>query len=106
MEGDKNFIQFESSDSEPGSRETAPENVFVKKNGPWTKGKTYDHPSILLRIHEELIDFYHYMHATKEEHAQRLVVIDRIRRFSQEIWPKCVVCPYGSFTTDLYLPSR
>ncbi|MES1921320.1 Poly(A) polymerase [Bonamia ostreae] len=102
----QNFIAYDkNSENESDARdEKIASNSVAKKMAPWAENKNYPQKSFVLRLHEELIDFYNYMHATKEEHAIRVNVIERIRQLSKEIWPKSETHPYGSFTTDLYLP--
>ncbi|XP_057838060.2 uncharacterized protein LOC131048186 isoform X2 [Cryptomeria japonica] len=60
--------------------------------------------SPLLLLHQEIIDFCHFLSPTPEEQAARLAAIGRVSDVVKSIWPNCEVKIFGSFETGLYLP--
>ncbi|XP_067929695.1 terminal nucleotidyltransferase 4B-like [Watersipora subatra] len=75
------------------------------KHIPWIKtGKRYPEQT-LLRLHEEIKDFYDYMDPTDAEKHMRKQVVNRIQEVIQSLWPQAKVDVFGSFETGLYLPT-
>ncbi|XP_023684762.1 terminal nucleotidyltransferase 4A isoform X1 [Paramormyrops kingsleyae] len=56
-------------------------------------------------LHEEIVDFYHFMSPRPEEAAMRKEVVGRIEAVIKELWPTADVQIFGSFSTGLYLPT-
>ncbi len=49
--------------------------------------------SILLRLHEEIVDFYHFMSPRPEEEEMRRDVVSRIEAVIKDLWPMAKVSP-------------
>ncbi|XP_025115205.1 non-canonical poly(A) RNA polymerase PAPD5-like isoform X2 [Pomacea canaliculata] len=58
-----------------------------------------------LSLHEEIKDFFQYMSPQPEEARMRNEVVGRIEAVIKELWPEAKVEIFGSFRTDLYLPT-
>ncbi|XP_014260196.1 non-canonical poly(A) RNA polymerase PAPD5-like isoform X1 [Cimex lectularius] len=72
---------------------------------PWMpEGKVYDERP-LVRLHEEILDFYEYISPTPEEHNMRSQVVSNIESLVLELWPSARVEVFGSFRSGLYLPT-
>ncbi|XDV39797.1 hypothetical protein PO909_008986 [Leuciscus waleckii] len=56
-------------------------------------------------LHEEIVDFYHFMSPRPEEEAMRRDVVNRIEAVIKNLWPTAKVEIFGSFSTGLYLPT-
>ncbi|XP_055965013.1 LOW QUALITY PROTEIN: terminal nucleotidyltransferase 4A [Sorex fumeus] len=69
---------------------------------PW-KGRAYS--AGIQGLHEEIIDFYHFMSPCPEEAAMRRDVVKRIETVVKDLWPTADVQIFGSFSTGLYLPT-
>ncbi|TPX31990.1 hypothetical protein SmJEL517_g04808 [Synchytrium microbalum] len=67
-------------------------------------GKVYHrHPMEALK--EEIKDFTAFMSPSRAEHEMRRICIERIRECVVKVWPKAEVHAFGSYETQLYLPS-
>lgn len=60
----------------------------------------------IARLHEEIVDFANWINPWTDEQRMRDWVADKITLIIHELWPKVQVRIYGSFHTNLYLPSR
>eukprot|EP00850_Spirogloea_muscicola_P014783 SM000108S14227 [mRNA] locus=s108:310432:315393:+ [translate_table: standard] len=58
-----------------------------------------------LRLHQEILDFCRFVAPTKEEVESREAAVRRVTAVIKSIWPKCQVKMFGSFATNLYLPT-
>lgn len=47
--------------------------------------------SLLLSLHEEIVDFYSYISPRPEEEKMRLEVVDRIKEVIHDLWPSAEV---------------
>ncbi|XP_050988364.1 terminal nucleotidyltransferase 4A-like isoform X2 [Labeo rohita] len=56
-------------------------------------------------LHEEMVDFYHFMSPRPEEEQMRRDVVHRIETIIKDLWPMAKVEIFGSFSTGLYLPT-
>ncbi|XP_056617820.1 terminal nucleotidyltransferase 4A-like [Triplophysa dalaica] len=56
-------------------------------------------------LHEEIVDFYHFMSPRPEEEAMRRDVVNRVEAVVKDLWPAAKVQIFGSFSTGLYLPT-
>ncbi len=72
-----------------GGRRSAPQSYLIR-----------------LSLHEEILDFCQWISPWSDEHRMREWVIDKVSMIIRELWPKADVRIYGSFSTQLYLPSR
>lgn len=57
------------------------------------------------RLNLEIDAYYRYVSPTKEEFEVRLLMIELITRAVHAVWPDAEVTPFGSWQTQLYLPS-
>ncbi|XP_067650739.1 terminal nucleotidyltransferase 4B-like [Haliotis asinina] len=72
---------------------------------PWKpKDKNYG-PAVIIGLHNEIKDFFHYMSPRPEEERMRQEVVDRIRGVIHGLWKDAKVEIFGSFKTGLYLPT-
>lgn len=56
-------------------------------------------------LHEEIKDFYEYMKPRQSDKIMRMAVVERVRRIIVKKWPDVTVEAFGSFPTELYLPT-
>ncbi|KAJ3091811.1 hypothetical protein HK102_013335 [Quaeritorhiza haematococci] len=56
-------------------------------------------------LNEEVSDYVNYMRPTKAEKGMRRIAVDRVRHIIRKIWPTAEVYVFGSFETELFLPS-
>lgn len=69
---------------------------------PWVKS---EYTCDILGLHDEIEDFYHYIKPRPSERRMRAEVIERVRKVVVSKWPQAQVFEFGSFCTDLYLPT-
>jgi len=69
---------------------------------PWKKSK---YKKGLRGLHEEILDFEEYINPFQCEIDMREDVVKRIEKVAQTIWKDSEVQVFGSFFTNLYLPS-
>ena len=71
----------------------------------WTSTtREFDGDSVLLTLHEELIDFGLAFQPTRAELAARADLMQRMRAVVATVWPTAEVRAFGSYDTDLFLP--
>lgn len=70
---------------------------------PFSSASQWPH---IARLHEEIVDFANWINPWTDEQRMRDWVADKISLIIHELWPKVQVRIYGSFHTNLYLPSR
>jgi non-canonical poly(A) RNA polymerase PAPD5/7 len=58
----------------------------------------------IVRLHQEILDFYEWIRPLDFEQEVRLDVISRLQKAFSKIEPGCQVKPFGSFAAGLYLP--
>lgn len=74
---------------------------------PWMGHRQYSKlPSVPVMLTQELKDFVDFLSPTPEEHQVRKYVIQWIAKTVSELWPDSEVHVFGSYDTQLYLPSR
>ena len=67
----------------------------------------YSHTYLIpVRLHEEILDFAKWIEPWEDEKRMRDFVAEKVTLLVKELWPKAEVRIYGSFYTNLYLPSR
>ena len=71
----------------------------------WSPGSVYGGDSVLLTLHEDVIDFWQAFQPTQQEAEARAELLVRIRVLVEDLWPGAEVKPFGSYATGLYLPS-
>ncbi|KAG0205645.1 hypothetical protein BGX28_002761 [Mortierella sp. GBA30] len=73
---------------------------------PWMGHRQYSKmPSVPLMLTQELKDFVDYISPTREEHQVRKYVLQRVELACRALWGKVQVEIFGSYDTQLYLPS-
>ncbi|KAF9350467.1 hypothetical protein BGX26_011356 [Mortierella sp. AD094] len=73
---------------------------------PWMRHRQYSNaPSAPLLLNHEVKDFVAFLSPTQEEHQVRTYVYERVKRAIKELWGDTVVKLFGSFETQLYLPT-
>ncbi|KAF9547704.1 hypothetical protein EC957_007869 [Mortierella hygrophila] len=73
---------------------------------PWMGHRQYSKlPSVPIMLTQELKDFVDFLSPTPEEHQVRKYVIQWIAKTVSELWPDSEVHVFGSYDTQLYLPS-
>ncbi|KAI7817386.1 hypothetical protein BC939DRAFT_402689 [Gamsiella multidivaricata] len=72
---------------------------------PWMRRPYSKLPSVPTMLTRELEDFITFLNPTPEEHNVRALVFERIKRAIKDLWNTADVKVFGSFETQLYLPS-
>lgn len=67
------------------------------------KMKRAEHP--IVALHYEILELERFVSSTPEEREQRNQLVKRITDIVKQIWPKATVHVFGSFATNLYLPT-
>ncbi|RKP25601.1 hypothetical protein SYNPS1DRAFT_6896, partial [Syncephalis pseudoplumigaleata] len=57
------------------------------------------------RLHEEIVDFMKYIAPTPQEHEMRLLVVKQLEDVAKHLWYGAELSVFGSYDTQLYLPS-
>lgn len=74
---------------------------------PWMGHRQYSKlDSVPRMLTQELKDFVGFISPSREEHKVRQYVYRRIQRSIEQLWPDAQVIVFGSYETQLYLPSR
>jgi len=60
---------------------------------------------LTFRLNDEIHAFYKYMRPTPDESRVRAQMIDLIANTILSRWPDAEVLPFGSWQTELYLPT-
>lgn len=58
-----------------------------------------------IRLNEEINAWYRHVSPSREEYEVRLFTIELIMRAVHKLWPDAGVTPFGSWQTQLYLPT-
>ncbi|KAG0217992.1 hypothetical protein BGX33_008853 [Mortierella sp. NVP41] len=73
---------------------------------PWMGHRQYSKmPSVPMMLTQELKDFVDYLSPTPEEHQVRKYVTQWIAKVVSDLWPDSELHVFGSYDTQLYLPS-
>ncbi|PJF17571.1 Poly(A) RNA polymerase cid14 [Paramicrosporidium saccamoebae] len=83
----------------------APVTSVLRYNVPWMdRQRRYStHPTE--RLHQEIVDFANYVSPTEEERYSRSEAVRRLTEVVQSLWREATVQVFGSFDSQLYLPS-
>ena len=82
------------------------ENILEKNNDeviPWLTDRTRQSTGIL-KLHNEILDFYKFMAPTKEEDNLKKQTVSYLKNLINECWPNWKVKTFGSFPNKLHLP--
>jgi non-canonical poly(A) RNA polymerase PAPD5/7 len=92
-------------EDEPQAAATAGAVAAAASDLCWSPGSVYGGDSVLLTLHEDVMDFWQAFQPTQQEAEARAELLVRIRILVEELWPGAEVKPFGSYATGLYLPS-
>ena len=85
------------------------ESVEIVSNrneqAPWLTEHASSITNPNLRLHTELIDFYHYIRPSKQELELKRKTFNQVKSLLEEKFPDSKVLPYGSFATQIFLPN-
>jgi DNA polymerase sigma len=85
---------------------TAATHDHVAGSTPWMPPRGYPpYNNMLLRLHQEVLDFTNWVSLTSDEQSRRESFINRLNGVCKSLWPRSKVVPFGSFYTDLSLPT-
>ena len=70
-----------------------------------TSWRTGEYTCDPIGLHKEIIDLYEYLKPRPSEIKMRSEVIARVRRIILNRWPSARVEVFGSFSSQLYLPT-
>ncbi|KAJ3274821.1 Non-canonical poly(A) RNA polymerase papd5 [Terramyces sp. JEL0728] len=113
------FIKFEFTDDDESETIEEPEvqNSWLDKDylsvdpltplpiPPWVgKRKTYSRDYVKM-LNQEIRDYIDYVRPTIAEHQMRIIAVKRLETVVKSLWKQAKVCNFGSFETQLYLPS-
>lgn len=95
---DADFVSLEIEDSfgaisSPSSKPLLPNLSSNDSDAPWETDYSII-PSPLFKLHEEILDFCHFVSPTIEEQTARFEVIDQITGLVLSLWPNAEVCVY------------
>ena len=77
----------------------------ARKRGREEERKREEADCLGYRLNSEIQAFYRYLSPTRAEYEVRLFIIELISRTVRNTWPDAEVHPFGSWQTQLYLPS-
>eukprot|EP00029_Vermamoeba_vermiformis_P009637 TRINITY_DN4876_c0_g1_i1.p1 TRINITY_DN4876_c0_g1~~TRINITY_DN4876_c0_g1_i1.p1 ORF type:complete len:768 (-),score=163.29 TRINITY_DN4876_c0_g1_i1:228-2531(-) len=82
---------------------------YYQKKRPYNPAhKRYAIPWVTkfpMALHEEIWSFSQWLTPTTEEQTMRQDVVNRLRKIVEKLWPAATVVPYGSFETNLCVPT-
>lgn len=76
---------------------------WVVNNETKQRIKSAEHP--IIALHYEILEFERFVSSSLEETEKRKQLVERVTEIVQQIWPNSTVHVFGSFATNLYLPS-
>ena len=95
--------QPEASTSKKRKR---PDQDQGSETWPWCAQVDWDnHSSASSQLTAEVEAFYEWIKPNEAEHAVRSGIVSSIRKAITARWPDAAVEPFGSYKTQLYLPS-
>ena len=74
---------------------------------PWSGNRGYNRPVSdgTTLLHEEILDFAHFMAPTEAEIAARNKIVGQLVSIVKGRWPSCELQVFGSFSSGLFIPS-
>jgi non-canonical poly(A) RNA polymerase PAPD5/7 len=72
---------------------------------PWVAPDRSYSRNFITMLDEEILDFVAYVKPTRAERTMRQFTLKRLRQVLAKTWPTAVLNCFGSFETELYLPS-
>ncbi|EME30495.1 DNA polymerase sigma subunit [Galdieria sulphuraria] len=76
---------------------------WIVNKGTKERIKRAEHP--IIALHYEILELERFVSGTREETKQRKQLIERVTEIIRQIWPNSSVHVFGSFATNLYLPT-
>lgn len=89
---------------EVGKGSGPPKRVVDEHQPPWYVARPHL-DTVALRLHEEVLDFVHFMKHTPEEIEARRSWVRTIGGVCRTLWPQSEIRIFGSFFTGLSLPN-
>nr|CCA16045.1 Poly(A) RNA polymerase putative [Albugo laibachii Nc14]CCA26462.1 Poly(A) RNA polymerase putative [Albugo laibachii Nc14] len=85
---------------------TPSERVESDHVSPWMKKESegYNHVNLYLCLHEEILDFVHFISPHDEELQARENLIAQMKNLVSNLWPRAAVETFGSHETQMFLP--
>lgn len=72
---------------------------------PWmNESEGYNHMNLYLCLHEEILDFVHFISPHEEELQARENLIAQMKDLVSKLWPNAAVETFGSHETQMFLP--
>jgi DNA polymerase sigma len=109
---EKQIIEADKASSKDVAAGDAANNnknsVYQKKKPYNPANKRYAIPWVTkfpMALHEEIWSFSQWLTPTTEEQSMRQDVVNRLRKIVLKLWPEASVVPYGSFETNLCVPT-
>lgn len=81
-----------------------PTSAAVLDQVPWL-GSIQTITSPFLRLHQEIAQFCRYLQPSPQESKARQEAVDRVAEIVKCIWPTADVEVFGSYATNIYLPT-
>lgn len=72
---------------------------------PWLSDETSEIKNPNTRLHNEIIEFYDYIRPSKEDHKKRVQICQTLKDILEGAIKDAYLIPFGSFATQLYLPT-
>nr|XP_022908345.1 non-canonical poly(A) RNA polymerase protein Trf4-1-like [Onthophagus taurus] len=82
-----------------------PDHYTSQYGGTVWRRRDFIYSKGVVGLHEEIQHFCEYMSPSEVEHRIRGDVIHRIEKIIQSLWPEAKVQVFGSYRTNLYLPT-
>ena len=114
---DEDFISFGFEeeyfeDEIPKVHHDPEPNAFISKDllieipvPPWIPHDRIYSNDLLVMLHEEMDDYIAFISPSEAEHQMRFLTCQRIEAVVTSIWTNAHIQIFGSFDTQLYLPS-
>ena len=71
----------------------------------WASSRTLGMRNRLHQLHEEIIDFYHFIKPNASERQAHKNIVDRLSQITSEVWPDSSLELFGSVKTGLWVPN-
>lgn len=87
-----------------GAGDSSKKRLLDESQPPWYVERGHIE-NVALRLHEEMLDFAHFMKFTPVEVESRRQWVRTIGGVCRKLWPECQLRIFGSFFTGLSLPN-
>ncbi|CAD8121232.1 unnamed protein product [Paramecium sonneborni] len=72
---------------------------------PWMSKKTMMIRHPVLRLHNEMMEFFDYISPSDSEHKRRITAYMRVEKYLQDLAPEAQIESFDTFKTRMYLPN-